>query len=86
MVLYVLKDIEDLLDNMDYAKFILYKIVELNGKSYVWIRAGCLAFKGEVSKETAEKLKNKIEAMKRLGKNIIEFDTVIRDDQFYVGG
>jgi len=84
MVIYVLRDVNDLIDNMDYAKYILYKYVELGKERFfLWLRAGCLAYRGEVSAETIEKVKNKLEEMKRLGKNVIEFQDVISDDQFY---
>ena len=86
MVLFVLRDLEDLIENMDYAKIVLYKIVDISkDRSYVWLRAGCLAFRGEVRRDVVEKVKNKLEDMKKLGKNVIEFEEVIRDDQFYLG-
>jgi len=84
MVLYVLKSVEDLIDNLDYAKFILYKYIELSSdKYYLWIRAGCLAFKGEVDKETFSKISSKLSDLKKLGKNVIEFSEVVAEDVFY---
>jgi len=84
MVLYILRNINDLIDNLEFAKIILYKHVELERDKYqIWMRAGCLAYRGEVNRETFEKIQNRLNELRKLGKNVIEFREIIDENSFY---
>jgi len=85
VVLYLTTDVDSVLNNVDRANFVLYKYVKLNGSYQLWIRAGCLAFRGEVTEDKLKKILEELEKMKKLGKNVIEFEQVISEDLFFIG-